>query len=247
MALLNAILQRLGFDAQPALVSLQRNRGIADYLPGHDQFDHVITRLQLDDKVYWLDPTLQKQGRRLDTRGHPDYGMVLMVAPQTQALARMESPPGAPEGMEFDQTWDLSDLTRAAQFTSIVRAAWPGCRVVAQCRGRRRHRRIAENMAGAWARVMPGLKATAAPLVRDDRETNSSSSSFATSCPESASTSAARSPSRPRRWKSSTRWSARARRGATCPGCTTRRARCASACASSRRGAFSRGRRRRKR
>ncbi|HEU5297275.1 MAG TPA: DUF3857 domain-containing protein [Burkholderiaceae bacterium] len=74
VALLNAMLQRLGFDARPALVSLQRNRGIADYLPGHDQFDHVITRLELDGKVYWLDPTLQKQGRRLDTRGHPNYG-----------------------------------------------------------------------------------------------------------------------------------------------------------------------------
>jgi lipoprotein NlpI len=172
VALLNAVLQRLGFDARPALVSLQRNRGIADYLPGHDQFDHVITRLQLDDKVYWLDPTLQKQGRRLDTRGHANYGMVLVVAPQTQALARVELPPAAPEGMEFDQTWDLSDLTRAAQFTSIVRArgmaaeAWRGAVAAGGID------RIAENMAGAWARVMPGLKPTAAPQVRDDREAN---------------------------------------------------------------------------
>ena len=140
VALLNAVLQRLGFDAQPALVSLQRNRGIADYLPGHDQFDHVITRLQLDDKVYWLDPTLQKQGRRLDTRGHPNYGMVLVVAPQTQALARVELPAGAPEGMEFDQTWDLSDLTRAAQFTSIVRVRGMAAEVVAQRHRRRRQR-----------------------------------------------------------------------------------------------------------
>jgi len=32
--------------------------------------------------------------------------------------------------------------------------------------------RIAENLAGAWARLMPGLKQTAAPQVRDDREAN---------------------------------------------------------------------------
>jgi len=172
VALLNAVLQRLGFDARPALVSLQRNRGIADYLPGHDQFDHVITRLQLDDKVYWLDPTLQKQGRRLDTRGHPGYGTVLVVAPQSQALARIEPPAGALDGMEFDQTWDLSDLTRAAQFTSIVRVRGMAAESWRNAIAAGGSERIAENMAGAWARVMPGLKATAAPLVRDDRETN---------------------------------------------------------------------------
>lgn len=172
VALLNAVLQRLGFDARPALVSLQRNRGIADYLPGHDQFDHVITRLQLDDKVYWLDPTLQKQGRGLDTRGHPNYGMVLVVAPQTQALARVELPAGAPEGMEFDQTWDLSDLTRAAQFTSIVRLRGMAAEAWRNAVAAGGSERIAENLAGTWARMMPGLKATAAPQVRDDRESN---------------------------------------------------------------------------
>jgi len=172
VALLNAVLQRLGFDARPALVSLQRNRGIADYLPGHDQFDHVITRLQLDDQVYWLDPTLQKQGRRLDTRGHTSYGMVLVVAPQTQALARVELPAGAPEGIEFDQTWDLSDLKRAAQFTSIVRLRGMAAEAWRNAVAAGGSERIAENLAGTWARMMPGLKATAAPQVRDNRETN---------------------------------------------------------------------------
>ncbi|HET7524590.1 MAG TPA: DUF3857 domain-containing protein, partial [Burkholderiaceae bacterium] len=172
VALLNAVLQRLGFDARPALASLQRNRGIADYLPGHDQFDHVITRLQLDGKVYWLDPTLQQQGRRLDTRGHPDYGMVLVVAPQTQALARIESPPGAVDSMEFDQTWDLSDLRRAAQFTSIVRLRGTAAEAWRNALAAGGSERIADHMAGAWARSMPGLKATATPQVRDDREAN---------------------------------------------------------------------------
>jgi lipoprotein NlpI len=32
--------------------------------------------------------------------------------------------------------------------------------------------RIAENIAGAWARVLPGLKSTGAPQVRDDRDAN---------------------------------------------------------------------------
>ena len=172
VALLNAVLQRLGFDARPALVSLQRNRGIADYLPGHDQFDHVITRLQLDGKMYWLDPTLQKQGRRLETRGHSSYGMALVVAPSDGALAKVEPPAGAVEGLEFDQTWDVSDLARAAQFTSIIRArglAAEGWRNAVAAGGTER---LAENIAGSWARMLPGLKAVGAPQVRDDRDAN---------------------------------------------------------------------------
>ena len=172
VALFNAALQRLGFDAKPALVSLQRNRGIADYLPGHDQFDHVITRLDLDGKVYWLDPTLQKQGRQLDTRGHSSYGVALVVAPQGGALAKVEPPAGAIEGLEFEQTWDVSDIARAAQFTSVIRArglAAEGWRNAVAAGGTER---LAENIAGAWARVLPGLKSVGEPLVRDNRDSN---------------------------------------------------------------------------
>jgi lipoprotein NlpI/transglutaminase-like putative cysteine protease len=172
VALLDAVLRRLGFDARPALVSVQRNRGIADYLPGHDQFDHVITRLQLDDKVYWLDPTLQKQGRSLDTRGQPNYGMVLVVAPQTQTLSRIDLPASTPDSTEFDHTWDLSNLKRAAQFTSIVRLRGTPAEAWRNAVAAGGADRIAENMAGAWARMMPGIRRTAPPLVRDDRDTN---------------------------------------------------------------------------
>jgi len=172
VALLNAALRQLGFDAKPALVSMQRNRGIADYLPGHDQFDHVITRLELHGKVYWIDPTQQKQGRRMDTRGYAEYGAALVVSPVTTALTRVERPAGAPEGIEFDQTWDVSDLKRAAQFTSIIRARglaaenWRGAVAAGGAQ------RLAENIAGSWARLLPGLTAIGEPLVRDDRETN---------------------------------------------------------------------------
>jgi len=102
VALLNALLQQLGFDARPALVSLQRHRGLADYLPGHDQFDHVITRLEHDGKVWWIDATMAKQGRRLLSRGHPSYGLALVAAPQGGALARVELPAGAIDTVEFD-------------------------------------------------------------------------------------------------------------------------------------------------
>jgi len=172
VALLNAVLRRLGFDARPALVSMQRNRGIADYLPGHDQFDHVITRLELDDQVHWLDATMQKQGRRLATRGHSEHGLALVAAPKSAALTRVELPPGAPDSVEFDQRWDLSDLTRAARFTSVIRShglVAEGWRNAVAAGGASR---LAENIAGTWARVLPAIRPIGPPQVRDDRDAN---------------------------------------------------------------------------
>ncbi len=172
VALLNALLQQLGFDARPALVSLQRHRGLADYLPGHDQFDHVITRLEHDGKVWWIDATMAKQGRRLLSRGHPSYGFALVAAPQGGALARVELPAGATDTVEFDQRWDVADLTRAARFTSVIRSRGltaEGWRNAVEAGGTQR---LAENIAGTWARVLPGIRMVDGPQVRDDRDAN---------------------------------------------------------------------------
>jgi tetratricopeptide (TPR) repeat protein len=172
VALLNAILRRLGFDAKPALISVARNRGVADYLPSHDQFDHVITQLTLNDTVYWIDATLQKQGRKLANRGFVAYGMGLVVDPRSTELTPLAPAPGQLQGVEYDSVWDASDMKRAPQFTSILRArgiAAEGWRSAVSAGGTER---IASAIAGAYARVLPGLKSTGAPVVRDDRDLN---------------------------------------------------------------------------
>lgn len=172
VALLDAILQRLGYDARPALISMHRNRGVTDYLPSHDQFDHVITRLQLDDAVYWLDPTIQKQGRQLATRGQVNYGMTLVVDPRSTALTRIEPAAAKLQGMEFDSVWDASDLRRAVQFTTTLRARGISAESWRNSLSAGGIDRLASALAGAYARVLPGLKSTGAPAVRDDRDTN---------------------------------------------------------------------------
>lgn len=172
VALFNAILRRLGYDAKPALISVHRNRGVADYLPSHDQFDHVITQLTLDNTVYWLDPTLQKQGRQLRSRGFMGYGMSLVVDPRSTALARVEPAPGQQQGLEFDSVWDASDLRRSPIFTTTLRARGitaEGWRNSVSAGG---VDRLASSLAGAYARVLPGITSAAAPVVRDDRDTN---------------------------------------------------------------------------
>ncbi len=56
-ALLLALLNELGIEAQPALTSINRVDGADTALPMPGRFDHVFVRAIISGKVYWLDGT----------------------------------------------------------------------------------------------------------------------------------------------------------------------------------------------
>ena len=121
-ALLVAILQRLGFDAKPALVSSTARNSLRDRLPAHDAFDHAIVRLQLDGRTWWLDGTLTSQSTRLDTRSLTPVDWALVVAPETQALEAVKASPIDGDLVTYDHVWDTSDLSKPAHLQLTVTA-----------------------------------------------------------------------------------------------------------------------------
>lgn len=171
VVLLNTLLSGLGFDVKPALVSVARNRGLANYLPGHDQFDHVVTRLELDGRGYYLDATLQGQGTALASRGYLPYGKALVVGGNGE-LQDAPEPPQALNQMEFEQRWDLSDPRAPARLATVVRAQGMAAERWRDGVARGGAQRIAESLAGVHARVVPGLQVSGAPRVDDDRLAN---------------------------------------------------------------------------
>ncbi|HEV7385219.1 MAG TPA: DUF3857 domain-containing protein [Phenylobacterium sp.] len=56
-ALLLAILKNLGLDAEPVLVNLGAGDGVDELPPSVAAFNHVIVRVKIDGKSYWLDGT----------------------------------------------------------------------------------------------------------------------------------------------------------------------------------------------
>jgi tetratricopeptide (TPR) repeat protein len=119
-ALLVAILQRLGFDAKPALVSSSGRNSVRDWLPGHGAFDHAIVRLQLDGRAWWLDGTMTSQATRLDTRALPAVDWALVVAPETQALEAVKASPVDGDLVTYDHVWDTSDTSKPARLQLTV-------------------------------------------------------------------------------------------------------------------------------
>jgi tetratricopeptide (TPR) repeat protein len=111
--LLNQLFALLDLKAEPVLVSVRRQRGVVDSLPGHERLDHVVSRLSLDGRDWILDPTLSGQGLGLAERGHLDYGQGLPVN-DSGALQRLEPAPEPAAAVVWHHRWDLSRKGRAA-------------------------------------------------------------------------------------------------------------------------------------
>ncbi|QBY04650.1 DUF3857 domain-containing protein [Thalassotalea sp. HSM 43] len=85
--LLTTIFRELGIEASPALVSTDMQHNVRDYLPTHSLFNHVIVKAEVDGKQYWIDPTINYQGGSYQSLHQPDYGIALIVDPQTSQLS----------------------------------------------------------------------------------------------------------------------------------------------------------------
>lgn len=171
VTLFNALLGQLGISAKPALVSMQRNRGVQFYLPSHDQFDHVISRVEIGTSVYFVDPTLNGQALTLQRRGYYPYGKALVVGGPDE-LVDVAPPAFAVDRIEYEQLWDLSDPRRDTTLTTLLRAhgaaaeRWRGAVAGAGTQ------RIGESLAGGFTRLMPSIKLLGEMQVSDDRDTN---------------------------------------------------------------------------
>jgi hypothetical protein len=90
--LMSGVLRSLGIEAEPALVSTEHGRAIRERLPAASVFNHVIVRVRLDGKTYWVDPTLTQQRGDLDKLDVADYGVALPVKAGVDALVDVRAP-----------------------------------------------------------------------------------------------------------------------------------------------------------
>ncbi|HEX3837943.1 MAG TPA: DUF3857 domain-containing transglutaminase family protein [Steroidobacteraceae bacterium] len=89
-ALLLAVLRELGIRGEPVLVNSAGGDGINERLPTPGFFDHVVVRVNLENKVYWLDGT-----RLGDSTLEPPLTL-RWVLPLRPAGSDLESVPSKP-------------------------------------------------------------------------------------------------------------------------------------------------------
>ncbi len=104
-----AMLRELGFDAAPALVHTSLRAAVADRLPGHSNFNHLIVHLSMDEKDYWLDPTRTFQRGTLDKQYSPDYGLAFVMREGVSELTAA-LPSGTGEaGIRIHEVFSITD------------------------------------------------------------------------------------------------------------------------------------------
>jgi len=112
--LLLALLHELGLDAVPALVSVDDGDGLDQRVPTTGHFDHVMVRLSLGGKVYWLDGT-RIGDRNLDDIAVPPFKWALPLSGTIEGLQALPSAPPVQPLVETTLSVDIS----AGIFTPI--------------------------------------------------------------------------------------------------------------------------------
>jgi len=105
--LLVTLLRRMGIEAVPALVSIDRGRAVADFVPSASDFDHVIVRATLKGRAVWLDPTLTQQGGDPTAVDLSTYGMVLPLEPSSRALQAVAPPQTVLKSIAVQERYDV--------------------------------------------------------------------------------------------------------------------------------------------
>lgn len=84
--------RRLGLNACPALVNTRDGHSLHTWLASAQAFDHCIVRVEVDGKVYWLDPTRLKQPSPLEAMSQCHFGWALPLREGQSDIERMLDP-----------------------------------------------------------------------------------------------------------------------------------------------------------
>lgn len=84
--LLHALLQLMEIPSTPLLVHTSRGKQLSDVLPNPRLFNHLVLQLEIEGKIYFVDPTSSLQGGTLLTNSFPNYYWGLLLTDKFENL-----------------------------------------------------------------------------------------------------------------------------------------------------------------
>ncbi len=172
--LLLTLLQQLGVEARPILLSLSGRDGIHKLMPAPELFDHVILQVRLPSGVYYLDGTRQRQTGALAKMGLGLDGFEgLVVDPQNRALLSITSPRVRANNLnELAETIQIDTLHAPA--TLMLKQTWHGgaaeaMRAFVSQASPEQRRKFALS---GYERRYPGVELQSDPIFLDDADAN---------------------------------------------------------------------------
>lgn len=88
--LLSSILNMIGLDASPMLVSTNNLNSIEEYVPNPNVFNHCIVTFERNGTQYYVDPTIAHEGGNLKNMSVPEYVSGLEIKEGVKKLRKFE-------------------------------------------------------------------------------------------------------------------------------------------------------------
>lgn len=172
--LLVSILRRMNIAADPVLVATQLGPNLPQLLPSPALFDHMIARVQLDGKTYYLDPTLQGQGGRLESLAPTLANThVFVITPNAKALVAIPAfKPNEGPTRKRREVVRLARLDQPAEMEVDVAYTGEDAENGRRYFGRLSPAQIHKVYSGLLDQRYPKAELIAAPEINDDREQN---------------------------------------------------------------------------
>ena len=168
--LLSAVLRELGVEAYPALVNTRLRRKLDDRLPSPFLFDHVITEVSANGRMYWIDATIGEQGGTLETIETPNDERALIVRADTEGLAKVVT--NEKGSTSIARTYSARDFAGPAEL--VIRSTYSGGDADAM-RATVADLSIddmAKDRLNKLAADHPKIEAKGLPQIHDDRDRN---------------------------------------------------------------------------
>ncbi len=170
--LLVALLHQLGIEARPALVSTYFLESVGDMQPSPLAFNHVIARVELDGRTYWLDGTRAYQTGTIDSRGSTGLGKALLA--RDDGAPALVDVPAADTELRVDSTDTLHVGSFTEPPTLEVRIGYHGelAEMVRSALANRPVAEVEKGVLGDYLRSFPSARKLADMQVQEDPTRN---------------------------------------------------------------------------
>jgi hypothetical protein len=169
--LLSFILQQLGVECIPALVSTDYGKNLNDRLPSPYLLNHCIVKITFNDSTYWVDPTISFQRGRLKSRTIPPYYKALAISKRASGL---ESIPVSQTttGMQIKENYSLKEIGKSARLDVVTTFTGDEADNLRQSRQSSSLEEINKRYLNFYATDFPTIEANGSVAFDDDVESN---------------------------------------------------------------------------
>lgn len=168
--LLSTLLKARGIESHPVLVNTSYREKLTDRLPSTNAFDHCVVQVKLNDRLFYIDPTINNQGGSIGNYYFPPYGKGLVVNASTTDLVDLPSPVSS--SIAEVQTFDIASIGGEAILT--VKTTYTGFEAESQRSyfSQNNVESIQKSYLTFYANIYPDIQIIETLNTRDRRDSN---------------------------------------------------------------------------